>query len=244
MQGDGPTCLRRGHVARRCQRWRDVRCAGCRRARRRADVPRQQQECRRAARRPSPTACGTSWSTASTSSIGSMCCTPKVCRHRRSLPASLPACTPTPTSSSPPVRTTRSSDSTSATATRRALSTGRGVVERRSGRRALPHRLQRVRGLQLRQGRRGDGRVRRAPRPARAGARRRPRRGLRRGRRGAVDHAVGQRPARRLPALGVRSRVSVEPGRAIVADAAITVTPSARSSTSLACVPTSRSTAA
>ena len=46
---------------------------------------------------------------------------------------------------------------------------------------ALPHRIQRVRRRQLRPGRRGDGRLRRAARPARARARRRARRGVRRG---------------------------------------------------------------
>ena len=50
------------------------------------------------------------------------------------------------------------------------------------------------------QGGRGDGRVRRAARPARAGPRRRARRRLRRGRGGADDHRVGDGRARRLPA--------------------------------------------
>ena len=68
-------------------------------------------------------------------------------------------------------------------------------------RRALPHRQQRVRGVQLRQGRRGDGRVRDSARPARAGARRRARRRLRGGRGSAHASRSGatccSTPARR-----------------------------------------------
>ena len=55
------------------------------------------------------------------------------------------------------------------------------IRQRRTGRRALPHRLQRVRRVQLREGGGGDGRLRRAARSARVGARWRPRRRLRRG---------------------------------------------------------------
>ena len=77
--------------------------------------------------------------------------------------------------------------------------------------------------VQLRQGRRGDGRLRRAARPARAGARRRPRRRLRRGRGGAVDHAVGQRAARRLRRARRAQPRQRRAGRSIVAAAAITV---------------------
>ncbi|CAA9247499.1 MAG: Diaminopimelate decarboxylase, partial [uncultured Acidimicrobiales bacterium] len=54
-----------------------------------------------------------------------------------------------------------------------------------------PHREQRVRALQLRPRRRGAGRLRRPPRPARAVPRRRARCGLRGGRGDAVHHGVG-----------------------------------------------------
>ena len=75
---------------------------------------------------------------------------------------------------------------------------GAAVARRRARRRALPHRFERVRGVVVRQGGRGDGRLRRAARPARAGARRRPRRGVRRERGGSEHRPVGQRPARRV----------------------------------------------
>ena len=118
-----------------------------------------------------------------------------------------------------------SSASTSATATRmRAVERCARSPRVRLVGAALPHRLERVRGVELRQGRRGDGRLRRAARPARAGPRRRPRRRLRRRRGGADDHRSGRNVLLdACAALGVRRRVSVEPGRSIVAAAAITV---------------------
>ena len=128
--------------------------------------------------------------------------------HAEGLPAptcccaSPPACTRTPTSSSPPARTTASSASTSATATRSGRRPDAPIAERCARRRALPHRLERVRGIELRQGRRGDGHASPSARPARAGARRWPRRRLRRGRGSADHHPVGQRAARRLRGAG------------------------------------------
>ena len=93
--------------------------------------------------------------------------------RRRSCCASRPACRRTPTSSSPPARTTRSSVSTSATAMRSRRSTA-PVVSRvgRPRRRALPHRFERVRRVVVREGGRGDGRLRRPARPPRTGPRR------------------------------------------------------------------------
>ena len=71
--------------------------------------------------------------------------------------------------------------------------------------------------------------------------RRRPRRRLRRGRGGADDHRVGRR--RSLDGVSRRrastARVTAEPGRAIVAAAAVTLYRSARSRTSPASAPTS-----
>ncbi len=73
------------------------------------------------------------------------------------------------------------------------------VAVGRPRRSALPHRLQRLRRRELRAGRRGDGGLRRAARPARARPRRRARRRLRGGRGGADDHRVGEGRPRRLP---------------------------------------------
>ena len=99
--------------------------------------------------------------------------------------------------------------------------------------------------VELRQGRRGHGHVRRAARPPRARARWRARRRLRRDRGGADDHAVGQRAARRLrrarrAVTGERRARSIDRRRG----RDHRVHASARSSTSPACAPTSRSTAA
>ena len=87
---------------------------------------RQQQERRRAATRDHRAASATSSSTRSTRWTGSTRSSPTAPAPRPTCCCgSRPACTPTRTSSSPPVRTTRSSGSTSPTATPSGRSSGR-----------------------------------------------------------------------------------------------------------------------
>ena len=95
---------------------------------------------------------------------------------------SRPASRPTPTSSSAPARTTPSSASALASGmAEQAVQRAAALAGHRSRRPPRPHRLPGLRGPLLRAGRRGPGPLRRAPRPARALARRWPRRRLRRG---------------------------------------------------------------
>ena len=82
------------------------------------------------------------------------------------------------------------------------------LVVGRPRRRALPHRVERVRSVVVREGGRGDGRLRGAARPARTRPRRWARRRLRRRGGGALDHPVGQRAARRLSSRSASDRVS------------------------------------
>ena len=166
---------------------------------RRADAARQQQERRRAAHGDRPRACATSSSTASTSSIGSSCCTPRACP----VPRVVLRITPGVHAHTHEFIATGQDDS------KFGFNLGNGAaaaaVER--ARRSPAVELVGVHchigsnvfaRRQLRQGGRGDGRLRRAARPARARARRRARRRLRRRRGGADDHRVGQRAARRV----------------------------------------------
>ena len=188
-------------------------------------VARQQQERRRAARGDRRPACATSSSTASTSSTGS------TRSHAEGLPVPdvLLRITPGVHAHTHEFIATGQDDSKFGFNlgngdAERAVERVRAIAERRPRRAALPHRLQRVRGVELRQGGRGDGRLRRAARPARARARRRPRRRLRRGRGGADDHRSGATCcSTRARRSACAADVSVEPGRAIVAAAAITV---------------------
>ena len=121
-------------------------------------------------------------------------------RARTCCCASPPACTPTPTSSSPPGRTTASSASTWATATRTVPSSA-CVARRRCTWSACTATSARnvFEASSFAKAAEVMAAFADAARPARAGARRRPRRGLRGGRGGADDHPVGQRAARRLP---------------------------------------------
>ena len=107
----------------------------------------------------SPRACATSWSTASTSSTASTRCTPRACRCRRVLARITPGVH----------AHTHEFIATGQDDSKFGFNLGNGdahrAVERmrrsasvRLGGRALPHRQQRVRGVELRQGRRGDGR--------------------------------------------------------------------------------------
>ena len=80
-------------------------------------------------------------------------------------------------------------------------------------------------------------------RPARAVGRRRPRRGLRRGRGGPDDHAVGQLVREACEDAGVTRRAA-EPGRSIVAAAAVTLYTVGTVKEIPASAPTCRSTAA
>ena len=133
---------------------------------------------------------------------------------------------PTPTSTCAPARTTRSSASALATgAAAEAVDRAAASAAGRPRRPPRPHRQPGVRRRLLPPGGRGAGAVRRRARPARAVDRRRPRRGLRRGRGGADDRRSG----RSVGARGVRGGrrrppgSTAEPGRAIVAAAAVTL---------------------
>ena len=164
-------------------------------------------------------------STASTSSIDSMRCTPKDCRSRRCSPR----ITPGVHAHTHEFIATGQDDSKFGFNLGNGDAATRGrphapIRQRRTGRRALPHRFQRLRRVQLRQGSGGDGRVS----PCRSicpnwcwvavsaspTSKAKKRRSITQWGNVLLDACA---------ALGVRSHVSVEPGRAIVADAAITV---------------------
>ena len=99
----------------------------------------------------------------------------------------------------------------------------RGSPARRARRRARAHRQPGVRRRLLPPGDRGDRPVRRRARPAGAVDRRRPGRRLRRGRGGADDRRVGRRSREACADAGITARVTAEPGRSIVAAAAVTL---------------------
>ena len=216
---------RGGPAVRRRQRWRAARRARRRGARRgRASCTATTRASTSCGWR-SPPVCGASSSTASTSSIVSTRCTVT------GLPCRTCCC-----ASRPGVHAhTHTYIATGQNDSKFGFNLANGDAER-AARRAqrssvgeprrlpLPHRVERVRRRQLRQGGRGDGRVRRRLRPSGARPRRRTRRRLRRRRVGAVDERVGSRGARRLRGRPESpATVSVEPGRALVAGAAVTL---------------------
>ena len=227
VPGHGPPGARGGPAPRRGHRRRDARGPGRRRARPTASC------C------TATTSRSTSWPPALTDGVR-----PHRRRHlRRARPAraaprrrpargrgcccaSRPASRPTPTSSCAPARTTRSSASVSpAGVAERRHRAGPAVGAGRARRPAHPHRQPDLRRRVLRPGRRGHGPARRRPRPrpscrsaaasawptSRASRRRPSPSGAR-----SVREALRRR---RHPASGS----SVEPGRAIVAGAAVTL---------------------
>ena len=226
LPGHGPARPRGGHAPRRRHRRRAARRAGGRRARRPARAPRQQQVARRAARPRGRRASAASSSTASTSSTASPRCTredglraegagPRHARRRGAHPRVRPhrpgrlevrlrrARPATPRGPSPGRRTRRPSSSSASTCTSAARCSSPTSSTRRSR-------------SWLRACARSD-----LPELSIGGG---LGRGLRRGRGGPVDHRVGHRHrvgAAATPAS--TARVTAEPGRSIVAQAAVTL---------------------
>ena len=223
LPGDGPTCRRGRNAAGR----RDGRRAARRARRRRVGVEvhpsRQQQEPRRAAHRTRGRRTTCRRRQLRRARPVGLVASATVVRRRRCCCGSRPASMRTPTSTSRPVRTTRSSASTSPTVTRCVPSSEQ------------PRRISPTGGLHCHIGSNvfAVDSFRRAA-ATMAGfaapldlpelvAGWRARGGVCGGRNRADHHGVGRSGARGQPAAGVRSEVSVEPGRAIVAGAAITV---------------------
>ena len=221
MPGDGSPRARRRHAARRRHERRAPRrpCRG--RERRPTRVARQQQERRRAA-------CGArsvprSSSTRSTSSIGSTSCTARMASSR-----ALVRITPGVEAHTHEFIRTGQADSkfgfgvASGDAGQGDRASERVGVDR-VRRSAPPHRQPGLRRRLLSPGGRCGRAVRARSRAGRAVDRRWPRRRVRRRRGGSDDHAVGAVGPRRQRGGRHRARITAEPGRAIVASAAVTL---------------------